>query len=354
MLWNVICVFLLPLITRVCNSVHWSDIGSICTRRKTPRTWANVGLESARPGTRGSASKRAAVSCVMLLNSTHLRYVPTFSAIVLASSLLRIALIVYSEWHDAHSVVKYTDVDYRVFSDAARFVLRPSPDNYAEGPLAGYVSLGRWVCTLSSAECSLTRLPTPSPYTRATYRYTPLLAILLAPNEWLHPSFGKFLFAACDILAGVLMYNLLVSDILPYTAPAPASNEEKTCSLDAGEQLRRRATLLVSLHLLSPLVFTISTRGSSESVLALFVLATLHCALRNRWVAAAVLLGLSAHWKIYPFVYGAACVGVVGGAKSARRGVAGYVRSSVNARSVCFGLLSGATFVALGAVMYAM
>ena len=80
----------------------------------------------------------------MLLNSTHLlRYVPTFSAIILASSLLRIVLIVYSEWHDAHSIVKYTDVDYRVFSDAARFVLRPSPENYAEGPLARYVGLGR-------------------------------------------------------------------------------------------------------------------------------------------------------------------------------------------------------------------
>ena len=80
----------------------------------------------------------------MLLNSTHLlRYVPTFSVIILTSSLLRIVLIVYSEWHDAHSIVKYTDVDYRVFSNAARFVLRPSPENYAEGPLAGYVGLGR-------------------------------------------------------------------------------------------------------------------------------------------------------------------------------------------------------------------
>ena len=150
------------------------------------------------------------------------------------------------------------------------------------------------------------------------------------------------------------MYNLLVSDILPYTSPASASNEEKARSLDTDKLVRRRATLLVSLHLLSPLVFTISTRGSSESVLALFVLATLYCALRDRWVAAAVLLGLSAHWKIYPFVYGAACVGVVGGVQGAGRGVVGYMRSIVNARSVCFGMVSGATFVVLGAVMYAM
>ena len=67
----------------------------------------------------------------------------SFNAILTISTLLRVSLILYSEWHDAHSVVKYTDVDYRVFSDAARFVLRPSPENYAEGPLAGYVGLGR-------------------------------------------------------------------------------------------------------------------------------------------------------------------------------------------------------------------
>lgn len=74
-----------------------------------------------------------------------LRHVPSFPTLLLVSSLLRVALIIYSEWHDAHSVVKYTDVDYRVFSDAARFVLNPSPDNRAEGPLASLlpIHLGR-------------------------------------------------------------------------------------------------------------------------------------------------------------------------------------------------------------------
>ena len=74
-----------------------------------------------------------------------LRHVPSFTSILLISSLLRVGLIIYSEWHDAHSIVKYTDVDYRVFSDAARFVLHPSPENHADGPLAGLFSVGRCV-----------------------------------------------------------------------------------------------------------------------------------------------------------------------------------------------------------------
>ncbi|KAF7346917.1 Small COPII coat GTPase SAR1 [Mycena venus] len=53
------------------------------------------------------------------------------------------------------------------------------------------------------------------PYTQETCCYTPLLALLLVPNEWLHFSFGKYLFAACDIFNGALIYDLLVSFMLP-------------------------------------------------------------------------------------------------------------------------------------------
>jgi GPI mannosyltransferase 1 subunit M len=70
--------------------------------------------------------------------------VPPFKTFLLAAALLRLGLIVYSEWHDARSVVKYTDIDYRVFSDAARFILNPNPStgNVARGPLAEYLRLG--------------------------------------------------------------------------------------------------------------------------------------------------------------------------------------------------------------------
>jgi phosphatidylinositol glycan class M len=71
--------------------------------------------------------------------------IPPFKAFLVTAALLRVGLIIYSEWHDARSVVKYTDIDYRVFSDAARFTLSPDPStgNVAQGPLAGYFGLGR-------------------------------------------------------------------------------------------------------------------------------------------------------------------------------------------------------------------
>jgi len=241
-----------------------------------------------------------------------------------------------------------------------------------------------------------------SPYRRETYRYTPLLAILLAPNQWLHKSFGKYLFSGCDILAGVLIHKLLVFAILPHAHPrtdsshvpssrfisehahdhdhpdsddksknaarTPISDEE-----DEDAHRRARATLLVALHLLNPVVIGISTRGSSESVLTLLVLLTLFCALRGWWDCTAAFLGLCTHWKIYPVIYGVSCISVIGmerlerlerqhggGGEKKPRALGVFSRMDrwidvlVNAKTVRFALISGGTFFILGTLMYAV
>jgi len=71
------------------------------------------------------------------------RYIPSFWTLFATSALIRIGLILYSEWHDAHSIVKYTDVDYRVFSDATRFLIQPNVEasNVAIGPLTKLLDL---------------------------------------------------------------------------------------------------------------------------------------------------------------------------------------------------------------------
>lgn len=181
--------------------------------------------------------------------------------------------------------------------------------------------------------------------------------MLLAPNEWLHPSFGKYLFAAADILAGVLMYQLLTLAILPKPSELQADrSSEKEGELNKqgyGWSMESYATLLVASHLLSPLVFTISTRGSSESVLSLFVLSTLYCALKGKWDTAATLLGLSTHWKIYPFIYGVACIGVIG-RNTDHASRKGWLKALVNVRTLRFTAISLITFLGLGALMYAV
>ena len=66
-----------------------------------------------------------------------------------------------------------------------------------------------------------------------------------------------------------------------------------------------RALKFASIWLLNPMVATISTRGSSESLLGVMVVALLWAVTHRRIKLAGVLLGLAVHFKIYPFIYGA-------------------------------------------------
>lgn len=160
----------------------------------------------------------------------------------ISAVVLRLVLLVYGEWQDQTMSVKYTDIDYHVFSDAAAFVAR-----------------GR------------------SPYERSTYRYTPLLAWLLVPNVFLHPMWGKLVFVLGDVISGWVLVKMLTG--------VPGKWK------------------LLALWLFNPLTLTISTRGSAESIMACLVLSTLYFLRTERVFLAGVMYGLAVHFKIYPIVY---------------------------------------------------
>ena len=179
----------------------------------------------------------------------------TASNIFTSAILLRIGLLIFGILQDQYAPLPYTDIDYFVFTDAAR-----------------YVSRGL------------------SPYERETYRYTPLLAWLLIPTAWPGPvwfAFGKILFAAADIVAGWLTLLVLRSP-----------------SDGGGGMDSTRALKYASIWLLNPMVATISTRGSSEGLLGVMVVALVWAVLTRRIALAGALLGLAVHFKIYPFIYG--------------------------------------------------
>lgn len=171
------------------------------------------------------------------------------SHVIVAGALLRIGFFFFGLYQDRYMTVKYTDIDYLVFSDAA---------NYVNGG--------------------------ESPYLRETYRYTPLLAWLLVPNAWgaIWYHFGKLLFVASDLVTGVIITSLLRRNKL----------------------LSERATLVLSsIWLLNPMVITISTRGSSESVLTVIIMLAVYFLEAGKVLSAGFWLGLAVHFKIYPIIY---------------------------------------------------
>lgn len=164
------------------------------------------------------------------------------------SVLLRIGFFAFGVYQDTYMTVKYTDIDYLVFTDATNYVVK------------GF-----------------------SPYLRETYRYTPLLAWMLAPTSWggMWYSFGKFVFMAADLITGWIIIQLLPTSL--------------------GSVKRN---IMASIWLLNPMVVTISTRGSSESILTVMIMLSLYFILcKNNVILSAIFLGLAIHFKIYPIIY---------------------------------------------------
>jgi phosphatidylinositol glycan class M len=252
------------------------------------------------------------------------RPVPLYTA----AALLRLGLLLHGLRQDATSAVKYTDVDYLVFTDAARLV--------AHGQ---------------------------SPYGRETYRYTPLLAWLLVPTAWHQPgsawffAFGKVVFAAADLLAGYLLERVL---LLRRGQHGPGRAGGMGMGMK-GSTARRFA----ALWLLNPMVAVISTRGSSEGMLGVLVVALLWAVLERRVALAGVLLGLGVHFKIYPFIYAPAIVWWMdddrlgkmrlgGGGSATANDVVLAAKAFLTPERVKFALVSFSTFTALSVLMLSM
>ncbi|KAL1199187.1 GPI mannosyltransferase 1 [Cardamine amara subsp. amara] len=169
-----------------------------------------------------------------------------FRSLLVFSMFLRVFLIIYGEWQDAHMEVRYTDVDYMVFSDAASL--------------------------MASGE---------SPYKRTTYRYSPLLAFILIPNSIIHRSWGKFLFSASDLLVGWFIHKILKQRNVP----------EKIC------------TYSVMVWLFNPFTFTIGTRGNCEPLVCAMVLWIIISLMKGNLSQAAFWYGLVVHFRVYPIIY---------------------------------------------------
>jgi phosphatidylinositol glycan class M len=167
---------------------------------------------------------------------------------------LRLILLTWGYYQDEYSEVPYTDVDYKVITDGAKYLF--------EGK---------------------------SPYLRSTYRYTPLLAYLVTPNHFINPNFGKWIFSLSDLICGYLLIKL------------GTIREPNT----------QRVNRIVGLTwLLNPFVATISTRGNCESVLILLILSSFYYFLNNKFIKGSIIFGLSVQFKLYPVIYSVALLGL--------------------------------------------
>ncbi len=218
--------------------------------------------------------------------------------------LLRLALIQYGEYQDRSMLVKFTDVDYRVFTDAAR-----------------HAAAGR------------------SPYSRHTYRYTPLLAWMLYPNVVVSPLFGKLLFCALDILAGWIIHINVSKSLGGHGLYRHLPNESEF-----------QSRLAAFFWLYNPLVFIVSARGNAESVTICLVLLTLHLFRERVFLLSGLCYGLAVHFRIYPVIYAPALFFALTGTRGPRSlmNINGAALRFVSAAAFSFGALTYFCYRAYG------
>ncbi|XP_013197718.2 GPI mannosyltransferase 1 [Amyelois transitella] len=175
---------------------------------------------------------------------------------IFSGTVIRLMLIIYAEIHDKYLDVQYTDVDYKVFTDAARHVLRGN-----------------------------------SPYKRHTYRYSPLIAYLLVPNIVIGKNFGKILFSVFDVLIAVAVKRLVENQL-------------------HWRDRRSKIPVYCSLFwLYNPLSIIISTRGNADSVPCFFITLSILFLQTNvvsglfKYCLSGTLLGISIHLRLYPLAF---------------------------------------------------
>lgn len=161
--------------------------------------------------------------------------------------LIKILLIFYGEYHDNHSQVKYTDIDYKVYNDAARYL------------------------TMNQ-----------SPYLRHTYRYTPLLAQICTLDIYFYNWIGKFLFVLVDCVAAKLLEKIL----------------DQTSPLEP-----KYTQILLAIWVFNPLSIAVSTRGNADTIISCLVLLVLWLILNRKYYIGGFFFGLVVHFKIYPILY---------------------------------------------------
>lgn len=175
-----------------------------------------------------------------------MRSIFAINCLLSASFICRLIFIYIGLYIDTLSTdgIQYTDIDYHVFSDGSRELLRSR-----------------------------------SPYERSTYRYSPIVAGLLSPNILWTNEFGKIIFALADV--GVV-YEIYKGNV---------SQEEKV------------KLSWAAVWAFNPISIMICTRGSMDSLSNYLLLVLINAAAAGHAALSAFILGVLIHLRLYPVIF---------------------------------------------------
>lgn len=207
----------------------------------------------------------------------------SYDGIILFSTsfIIRLLFVFLGSYLDGLSMdsnwsIYYTDIDYSVLTDGSAFMSSFS-----------------------------------SPYERSTYRYPPLLALLLIPNGYM-PSFGKILFSLFDSMISYEIY--VINNIKHKNKGSNNSIKYETASHDSGLY----TGIFSWIWVVNVISINICTRGSFDSLNNYLLLLIIRLCYQFRSIPVVdssiygsirhvavigLLLGLLIYFRLYPIIY---------------------------------------------------
>ena len=177
------------------------------------------------------------------------------------SITVRILMIYVSTLVDSYFHIQYTDVDYLVITDGSK--------NF-------------------------------NPYNRETFRYSPIIAWLVIPNNYISQDYGKILFSCIDTICSYIMH-LIILQLQPERSSSDEGDiRQFSCNSNI---LSLNPTSVVWLWALNPLSIVLSTRGSFDCISNLMLVMTMFHVIKKHFVFAGLWYGLFIHFRIYPIIY---------------------------------------------------
>eukprot|EP00760_Papus_ankaliazontas_P018895 PhM_4_TR17754/c0_g1_i1/m.54937/K05284/PIGM; phosphatidylinositol glycan, class M len=208
----------------------------------------------------------------------------TVRNVFIAALVIRIIMVHYSLLHDYIFDMNYTDIDYEVVNDGAAHMVKGG-----------------------------------SPFDRETYRYSPLLALMLVPGHLLGIQlvFGKILFSLCDLAVGAVLIRALKHG-----------------------GVYRFLPMYVAVYLLNPLNISVSTRGNGDCIAGLLIVGALLAFEMKKFTLSAVVFAAVVHLRIFPIMLAPMFLLVPHRAASIKQ-------------KLYFSVLSGSTYLVLTGLSYA-
>lgn len=181
---------------------------------------------------------------------------------------LRLFITITLEILERQGIIAYEDIDYLVFTDGARHVLKNE-----------------------------------SPYLRETYRYSPIMAYISIPNLLLFRIFGKVFSCACDVLSALLLEMLLFSQEKENQNPKYIKENPFTLNSIINIVASNKYRIASLIKLFNPLDISICIRGSSDSFTVVCILLVVLLVERNIYALSGIIFGFIIHFRIYPIIY---------------------------------------------------